>query len=73
LQRRSKERVETTPKVGKGMYLDETGRRYWVTRNDLGALLFEDENGALTVISASHPALSNKLLQSFAELDRCSK
>jgi hypothetical protein len=61
------------PRPREGIYLDQTGRRYWVMRNDIGAFLLEDENGESVVISASHPALSNKELRVFAALDRFSK
>jgi hypothetical protein len=61
------------PMPGEGIYLDETERRYWVVRNDIGAHLLVDENGEPVVISASHPALSNKELRVLAAVDRLSK
>ena len=65
--------IEPKLKQGEGLYLDENCDPYWVVRADIGSYLIEDQNGNQQVISADHPALSNRWLRELAKLDRFSK
>lgn len=60
-------------KRGTGIYLDASLQKRWVVSDGIDAVVVEDQAGSLTVLSPSHPALSDKQLIAEAELDGFSK